>query len=74
MFARFARPKFDTSGERNKRAKYTWETVREVRALAAAGVSRGELGARFKMSAETLCRILSGKSWAEENAPPPPEA
>jgi hypothetical protein len=64
-FTRFAVPKYDTSGERNKRAKVTWETVTAVRKLLAEGVPRTEIARQLGLKYELVHRIDRGKSWPE---------
>lgn len=52
-------------GERAWNAKYTWEQVREMRAMGVAGVPRKEIAKRFSVNEVTLGFILTYRSWRE---------
>jgi DNA invertase Pin-like site-specific DNA recombinase len=53
------------AGEGNHEARLTWEQVRRIRQLAAAGKSRREIAAEFSLSKAHLRRIVVGESWRE---------
>jgi len=45
--------------------KLTWEKVREIRRLRAAGLTLSQLQARFGVSRQWVCKILKGDVWKE---------
>lgn len=55
------------SGENNARSIMTWEKVREIRRLyAAGGISQQKLANRFGCSKGCIKHILNNRSWREE--------
>lgn len=52
-----------TVGERHPHARLTDAKVRELRDLAAQGLSRAALGRQFGVSYHTIGRIVAGKKW-----------
>lgn len=50
-------------GESNPAAKLTEDDVREARRLFASGVTKKAIGARFGVSSQTICNVISGKHW-----------
>ena len=53
------------SGERNGRAKVTWEMAREIRRLHAEGSSAYALARQFGLSGGTVRSIIRGETWRE---------
>ena len=45
--------------------KLTWEKVREIHRLRAAGLTLSYLQARFGVSRQWVCKILKGDVWKE---------
>lgn len=63
---RAAMPKMGRpTGERSGSARLTWAKVREIRKLAAAGVSRIDLARQFSVTVPTIRSIVINKSWIE---------
>lgn len=54
-------------GEGSATSKLTWEKVREIRRLAAEGVSVRLICERFGMSNQHTRGIIARKSWVDEN-------
>ena len=55
------------SGENNARSIMTWEKVREIRRLyAAGGISQQKLANRFECSKGCIKHILNNRTWREE--------
>lgn len=52
-------------GERQGLSKLTWELVREIRRLRAAGWEQISLAKHFGVSQATIWQIVSGKTWKE---------
>jgi len=51
-------------GEGNRRAKLTWESVREMREAYAAGdVTQAALATRYGVSSGTAFKVLAGHTW-----------
>jgi hypothetical protein len=59
-------------GERAYNAKLTGVQVEEIRRLAAAGVSRRTLGAKYGVSGRTISGVALGKSWIHVGGPTGP--
>lgn len=58
------------SGEKNGRAKLTWEKVRQIRAEHVPyKVSANKLSQRHGVNYYVVCDILSGKTWREPATP-----
>ena len=53
-----------TSGDKNVRAKLTWEKVREIRSLAGAA-SQSELARRFEVNPSVISNIIRNRTWRE---------
>ena len=54
-------------GEKNPRARLTWEQVREIRArFAAGGITRSALAAEYPASYATISQIIQGRIWKED--------
>jgi hypothetical protein len=51
-------------GERSHQAKLTEDSVRQIRMLSAAGVSRIDLANTYGVSRATIRNVLNGKTWA----------
>ena len=56
------------AGERQGNSKITWEQVREIRTLAAIGLSYRLIGNRFGIGKRTVADIVVGISWKEPAA------
>jgi len=53
-------------GEKHKLAKLTWEKVREIRRLyAAGGTTQSKLAIQFDISQSVVSEILNNKTWVE---------
>jgi len=52
-------------GERNNRAKLTWDIVRSIRTAAAAGDNFGVLSRRYGVARSTLQSVVVGETWKE---------
>jgi hypothetical protein len=50
-------------GEANPFAKLNDAAVREIRALASAGMSGGAIARRFSVTKSTACRVIRGDRW-----------
>lgn len=61
----------DARGERSGRTTLTSDQVREIRALSAAKVRRADIAARFGISVAGVKTIVSRRSWAHLDDPPP---
>lgn len=55
----------DTRGEKNGRAKLTWDQVREMRAMFEKGFSRSHICEKFNTPRWNLGYILRNQSWRE---------
>ena len=54
-------------GELNPRAKLTWDQVREMRALrAAGGMTLVQIGERYGVAFTTVSDIVNGKRWVKD--------
>jgi hypothetical protein len=49
--------------EQRPLSKLTWKIVAELRALAAAGVSRTALCEMFNVDRSVICRVVNNKAW-----------
>lgn len=56
-------PSLPHQGENVPTAKLDEDKVREIRALAAAGVFHRELGKRFGVTRDTIREVVSRRSW-----------
>ncbi len=55
-------------GEGSSSAKLTWEQVREIRHRhAAGGITQTALAREYGISSGTLCVMLQGKTWIEDD-------
>ena len=61
----FDRGRTNRRGERNNSARLTWEAVRELRSLRAAGTSVNELSSRFGVSKSQVRNVISNQHWKE---------
>lgn len=59
--------------EKHPNAKLTQEDVNEIRRLAAEGVERSSLVARFGVSKSTIGSILRGTTWGRVQVQPAAE-
>lgn len=50
-------------GDRDGRAKLTWDDVREIREKAALGASNRVLGKEYGIDHSQICRIAAGRAW-----------
>jgi hypothetical protein len=57
-------PWSDNRGERHGLAKLNANKVREIRALAKAGVGTGRLAGAFKVSSGTVYRVVTRSAWS----------
>lgn len=58
-------PEARMPGEKNPRAKLTWEQVRQIRKLRARGRQQKDLAKQFGVAPMTVSHIISNKSWKE---------
>jgi len=63
---------WSAQGESHGAARLTWESVREIRRLRGEGMSTGSLGRKFSVARNTICAILTDKTWRDCQAPPSP--
>jgi hypothetical protein len=56
---------------RGRRAKLTWDQVREIRRLSEGGFSIDDLATRFSVSYSAVQFILTNRSWIESGEPTP---
>jgi predicted XRE-type DNA-binding protein len=57
----------DKSGERNGRAKLTWDAVREIRwRYATRCITQAQLADEFGVTQITVSSIVRGKTWKEK--------
>lgn len=60
----------DQKGEKNNRAKLTWDQVREIRRRwMKENVTQVQLSIEYDVSTSAISNIISRKSWAEDVAP-----
>ena len=52
-------------GENCKSSKLTWESVRKIRDMKAAGVKTSELADQFKVSMDNIRKIVRFNTWKE---------
>lgn len=57
--------KIGKSGASNSQAKLTADEVRGIREHVASGESQRSAARRFGISAQTVCDIISGKTWTD---------
>lgn len=65
-------PQGTLTGERARHRRLDWPTVREIRALSAAGVSQQQLARQFGVSQPTIGQVVSGTTWRDGAYRPPP--
>jgi hypothetical protein len=58
-----------TAGPKNPGAKLTWDVVRKMRDDYSRGVSQGKLAVRYRVSVNTVGRIVRNESWQEGTRP-----
>lgn len=60
------KPRPSNSGERNHKAKLTWEHVHEIRRLYAQGVAQSILAAQFGLLGESnISAVVCNKTWKD---------
>lgn len=65
-------PQKGHGGETNGNRKLTWEIVREIRSLfAAGGITQTALALRFGVWSPTISMIVRNRTWVESEDPPP---
>jgi hypothetical protein len=52
-------------GERNPKARLTWEQVREIRRLHSEGMAQNALAKKFEINTMSICSIVNHKQWKE---------
>lgn len=52
-------------GERNGRAKLSWDDVREIRAGRVTGLSYSQLATKFNVTITNIRHIIKGVTWVE---------
>lgn len=53
------------TGERQGRSKLRAVQIPEIKSLVASGTSKRQAAFRYGVSVQTVCNIISGKSWKE---------
>lgn len=53
-------------GEHNGHAKFTWDDIRAIRALASRGVLHRDIAAMFGTSRAYISTVVTGRTWAND--------
>lgn len=67
----YTHPERVPRGEANGSAKLNWAAVRDIRHRHAIGSSVTSLAERFGISKSTIRRVVSFRTWREDQFPPP---